>query len=144
MPDAATLSNPEVQEAYRIHERQQRINTGKVGSILVFLLMPAGVVLDYFVYYEKLGYFLAVRLISSALAVVLWILHTTSVGQRHVRWLGLPIALVPAMAVAWMIYKTEGPDSPYYAGLNLVLLSVSAVVHWNIFESFLAVSAGIG
>ena len=141
MPDAATLSNPEVLDAYRIHARQQRINTGKVASALVVLLMPAGVVLDYFVYPKQLGYFLAVRLLCSALAGGLWFLHTTSVGQRHVRWLGLPIALLPALAVAWMIYKTEDPDSPYYAGLNLVLLAVSAVVHWSILESFLAVSA---
>jgi len=31
--------------------------------------------------------------------------------------------------------------SPYYAGLNLILLAVSVVVHWSIWESLVAVAA---
>ena len=44
-----------------------------------------------------------------------------------------------------MIYFTKkahyyaGPESPYYAGLTLVLLGVSVVVHWSTLESLLAV-----
>ena len=141
MSDAALILQPEFQEAHRAHERQQRINTGKVASALVVFLMPAGVVLDYFVYWEQLVPFFWIRLFGSGLGAVLWWLHTTSFGQRNVRWLGLPIALAPAFCVAWMIYRTEGAGSPYYAGLNLVLLAVSAVVRWSFVESLLAVAA---
>src|SRR6185436_6607606 len=76
----------------------------------------------------------------SALGVVLWVLHASSFGQKHIRWLGLPIAFVPAFCVAWMIYRTGNPVSPYYAGLNLVLLAVSVVARWNFIESLLAVA----
>ena len=140
MVNASLIQQPEFQEAYRAHERQQRINTGKVASALVVFLMPAGVVLDLFVYEKEVVRFLWIRLFGSALGVVLWILHASSFGQRHVRWLGLPIAFVPAFCVAWMIYLKEGFDSPYYAGLNLVLLAVSVVVRWNFVESLLAVA----
>ena len=137
------ILQPEFQAAYQAHDRQQRINTGKVASALVVILMPAGVLLDFFVYPQELAYFLNVRLFCAALAGVLLYLHLTPFGQRHWRWLGLPIALLPALGIAWMIHKTQGPDSPYYAGLNLILLAVSMVVRWNTLESVLAVAAVI-
>jgi C4-dicarboxylate-specific signal transduction histidine kinase len=38
-----------------------------------------------------------------------------------------------------MIYATEGIYSPYYAGLNLIVLAVSVVVRWDVRESIFAV-----
>jgi signal transduction histidine kinase len=140
MVNASLILQPEFQEAHRAHERQQRINTGKVASALVVFLMPAGVVLDLAVYPREVIPFLWIRLFGSALGAVLWILHASSFGQKHVRWLGLPIAFVPAFCVAWMVYRTGDPVSPYYAGLNLILLAVSVIVRWNVIESLLAVA----
>jgi two-component system sensor histidine kinase PhcS len=143
MPDPSLINQPEFKAAFLANEQQQRISTGKVASALVMILMPAGVALDYFVYRDEMGFFLVLRLVCSALAAVLWFLHTTSFGERNCRLLGLPIALLPAFFIAWMIYVTEGPSSPYYAGLNLILLAVSVVVHWSVRESVLAVSTVI-
>ncbi|HWN94334.1 MAG TPA: HAMP domain-containing sensor histidine kinase, partial [Methylomirabilota bacterium] len=142
MADASFTLQPEFQEAHRAHERQQRVFTGKVASALVVFLMPAGVVLDYFVYPGELVPFLWIRLFGSALAAVLWIVHTTSFGKEHVRWFGLPIPFVPAFCIAWMIYRSGDAASPYYAGLNLILLAISVVGHWSFVES-LVVVAGV-
>lgn len=143
MAELGTLNNPEFREAFLENERRDRVKTGRIASALVVFLMPAGVTLDYFVYrrepFNHLWDFLLLRLLCSALAGVLWYLHTRPFGERHYKWLGLPIAWLPAAFICWMIYATEGPTSPYYAGLNLILLAVSVVVHWNIRESFLAV-----
>src|ERR1051325_7208847 len=143
MPSSAAiaLSNPEFRLAFLANEQQDRLSTGKVASALVVFLMPAGVALDKFVYPEKVGSFLVLRLICSALAAVLWWLHTTSVGKKHYRLLGLPIALLPAFFITWMIYAKGDPTSPYFAGINLILLAVSVVVHWSLAESLLAVGA---
>ena len=65
MPASATLKSPEIREAHAAHERQQRINTGKVASALVVFLMPAGVVLDFFVYEKQLLPFFLIRLLGS-------------------------------------------------------------------------------
>ncbi len=139
MTDQLTLRNPEFQAAFLANERQERINTGKVASALVFFLMPFGSLLDLFLYQESFGLFLVLRLICSALAGVLWYLHTTPFGENNYKLLGLPIALLPAIFIAMMIYMKGGPSSPYYAGLNLILLAVSVVVHWSTRESLLAV-----
>jgi signal transduction histidine kinase len=105
--------------------------------------MPAGIVLDAYVYPDRLGFFLILRLACSVLAGVLWFLHTTTFGQKHYRTLGLLIALLPALFIAVMISDEAGsvkyPVSPYYAGLNLILLAASVVVHWSTFESLLVV-----
>jgi signal transduction histidine kinase len=139
MSEQLTLHDPAVRAAFVENERQERVSTGKLASALVVFLMPFGVLLDWAVYPEKLKLFFLVRLLCSACAVGLWQLHRTSLGAKHYRYLGLPIALLPAATISWMIYATEGPVSPYYAGLNLILLSVSVVVHWNVRESLLAV-----
>jgi signal transduction histidine kinase len=133
------LNQPEFRAAFLANERQERVNTGKVASALVVILMPVGVVLDLYVYPDYWRFFLVLRLVCSVLAGGLWFLYTTPFGQRHNQALGLPIALLPAFFIAWMIYYTGVPTSPYYAGLNLILLAVSVVVRWDVVESLLAV-----
>ena len=100
--------------------------------------MPLGIVLDYFVYPEHLVKFLELRLLCSLLVIVIWSLHSTSIARKHYPVVGLFIVILPAFFIAWMVYAT-GPVSPYYAGLNLILLAVSVVVRWNMSESLLAV-----
>jgi signal transduction histidine kinase len=127
-------------EAYSASERQERLSSGKVACALVVFLMPAGISLDLFVYPERWLYFLILRLLCAVLAGVLWVVHCRPLGERYYRFLGIPIAILPAFFIAWMIAVTEGPLSPYYAGLILILLAVNAVVHWSTTESFIAIA----
>jgi len=136
----AVWLQPEFKQAFFANEREERLKSGKVACALVIFLMPAGVTLDLFVYPELWIQFLPLRLVCSGLAGGLWFLHTTSFGVRHYRLLGTPIAILPAFFIAWMISVTQGPNSPYYVGLIVILLAVNAVVHWTTGESFLAMA----
>ena len=98
----------EFQEAFVANERRERIRSGKVACALVVFLMPAGIILDRYVYPERWADFLLLRLLCSGLAAGLWALHNTSFGSRHYRFLGIPIALLPAFFISWMIGITEG------------------------------------
>ena len=141
MPDIV-LDNREVRQAFTEHDRQETVANFKIACALGMLLMPAGIVLDYYMYREQAeaGHFTALRFASSAvIAVFLGILLTPS-GRKHYRFLGVTLFLVPASFIAWMIYATEGALSPYYAGLNLVLLMLAFVLHWTFRESLWAVS----
>ena len=108
-------------DAFRTHERQERINTGKNAAALVVFLMPAGVLLDYFVFvfgnpqgdWRLVREFFILRLLCSALVGVIWYLHTTRLAERYCRYLGPPIALLPAFFISWMIYELGDPQSPY-------------------------------
>jgi two-component system sensor histidine kinase PhcS len=140
--DDHNLNEPEFREAFLANEREVRISTGKLACALVFVLMPFGITLDYFVYPEHLIEFLKLRLLCSLLIVGIWLLHSTPIARKHYPVIGLPIVILPAFFMTWMVYKT-GSASPYYAGLNLVLLAVSVVGHWSMLETFLAVSSVI-
>ena len=138
--NTSNFSNAGFRAAFEAHEQQARVNTGKIAAALVAVLMPFGVSLDLAVYDRPTqGFFLILRLCCAVLAVVIWFLLTRPFGQRHHRPLGLLTALLPAFFITWMIYDQEGPYSPYYAGLNLIILAVSVVVRWSALESLLVV-----
>jgi len=118
-------------QAYSDYERRIYVRHLEVGSYLVMVLMPAGVVLDYFVYREHLLYFSILRLASAALGGCVWLVLRTKLRDKIHRYLSLELALMPAFFICWMIYASDGAASTYYAGLNLVLLSVALVMRWS-------------
>ncbi len=136
------LEEPEFWKAFWAHEQEVRISTGRLACALVFVLMPLGITLDYFVYPKHLLEFAELRLICSLLIVGVWLLHSTAIARKRYPLVGLPIVILPAFFITLMVYKTESA-SPYYAGLNLIMLAVSAVGHWSMLETFLAVGSVI-
>ena len=141
--EKSSLGQAEFREAFLASEKQVRVSTGKLACALVFVLMPFGITLDHFVYPEHLLRFFEMRLLCSLLIVGIWLLHTTPIAKKCYPVVGLPVVILPAFFICWMIHVTKGADSPYYAGLNLILLAVSAVGHWSLLESFLAVGSVI-
>ena len=145
MVENPTFSNPDFAAAFAANERQERLKTGKVASALVVFLMPLGSIMDWLVYYPQRWDFLKLRILCSVLAAGLWYLHTTELGRRHYRRLGILIAILPAFFLCWIIAEAKGPlmgaTSDYYAALNLILLAVSVVVRWDFWESMFCVAA---
>ncbi|MFM1942257.1 MAG: hypothetical protein RI897_1239 [Verrucomicrobiota bacterium] len=136
----AAIHSPEFLASYREDESNVRIRTGKLACALVFVLMPAGVLLDLTVYPKLASEFLWLRLLCSLLISGIWGLHFTRFARKHYQWVGIAIPILPVLFMTYMIYVTEGPRSPYYAGLNLVLLAISAVGHWSTRESVITSS----
>jgi two-component system sensor histidine kinase PhcS len=132
------MSKAEFREAFLANEQQVRISTGRLACALVFVLMPFGVLLDYFVYPDYVRKFLGLRLLCSLLIAGVWALHSTPIARKYYPVIGLPIVILPAFFITWMIHITDSA-SPYYAGLNLIILAVSAVGHWSFSETFLAI-----
>ncbi|HTI97422.1 MAG TPA: ATP-binding protein [Dongiaceae bacterium] len=139
MPSSFT-NTPEIRRAFAEYDRQSIINNVKVGCWIGMLLMPAGVVLDYFVYRSRVGHFFILRLACSALIAIFWAVVDSPAGRKHPRVLGVLLAMFPTSFISWMIFVTEGSVSPYYAGLNLVLLVIGFVLYWTLIESLIAVS----
>ncbi|MDH7501151.1 MAG: ATP-binding protein [Verrucomicrobiota bacterium] len=149
MPDSGTAQSASLdrdadfQRAFAESEREVRMQTGQLACLLVVLLMPAGVLLDTMLYPESLGRFFLYRLASVALVSVIWFLHRTEFGRKHYRFIQLFIVYIPCLFMTMMIWDSQRPDSPYYAGLNLVLLAISAVGHWPLLETVLSVAGVI-
>ena len=134
------MSNDNVQQAFAEYDRQVRISNSKLGAVLAIILMPAGAALDHFVYPDRLWEFLKLRLLCSLLVGVVWFLFLTPLGKRHYRVLGMTWYMLPALFIAWMIRNADDPVSPYYAGLNIVLLAIGLILPWTYKENLLAVA----
>ena len=134
------VKSEEILRAFEEYDRKVILNNISIGCLIGIVLMPLGTVLDYFVYYNQVFPFFKLRLLCSFLIGLFWIVVKSSQGQRHPREFGMLLAFFPAFFISWMIYKTAGAHSSYYAGLNLVLLVVGFVLHWTFIESLIVVS----
>lgn len=124
----------EIGRAYQEADRDLRIRHSKVWCVLALVLMPAGVSLDYFVYPHLVEPILKIRLLCDVGVGAILVLLYTPFGRRHIRVLGICWALLPSLAMAWMIFISEGAVSPYYAGLNLVMITVCLLMPWTLGE----------
>ena len=91
---------PEIQKAFVEHDRQATFTNFQVACYLGILLMPAGVVLDWFVYPQRIRFFLVLRLACSALITFFWAIARTNVGRKHYRLLGLVLAMLPTFFIS--------------------------------------------
>jgi signal transduction histidine kinase len=126
------LNDPEIQQAFAEYDRQDSITNSKVGCLLAIALMPAGTFLmDFFVYDSKIKDFFQLRLISALLTVIVLALLFTRHSQKYYRALRMAWYWIPMIFIACMIYAAKDPGAPYYAGFNLVLLTVGVVLPWT-------------
>jgi signal transduction histidine kinase len=138
---SSTQPSSEILRAYTRYTVSGSIRNSKVACVLVIVLMPAGALLDYFVYPGYLWYFFKLRLLCSALtALVLLGLSQPRLVERHYRLLCMGWYVLPAFIISWMIAATDGATSPYYAGLNLVILAASSIIQATFIDSLVAVS----
>jgi signal transduction histidine kinase len=129
--------DPALTSAYREYDRRLRLRYSKASCVLVGLLVPAGVSLDYFMYPSMSREFLVARLAVGLVALAVLALHHTAFGARYVQPLGWLPPLLTNVVICWMIYRTEGAASPYYAGLNLVLFGIAVLLPWSFLEALL-------
>lgn len=137
MPEVTAPNEEQIQREFLEHERSVRVTNFRIACLTAFVFMPAGSSLDWLVYPDQFGEFLTLRLICSALLLFIWWFVTTPFGARHYRALGLILPGLPSFFISLMIYRTEGAESVYYAGLNLVLLGAAMILRWSVRESLI-------
>ena len=123
-----------LRQAYADADHEQRIRLSRIGCVLAVVMVPLFWGLDWVVYPSHVYEFGLARLLCDVGIMAIWALLATALGRRWIRFLGIAWALCPGVAISWMIYASEGADSPYYAGLNLVLIIVSLLMPWTAIE----------
>jgi signal transduction histidine kinase len=122
-------------EAYNIHERELRIHYTRIGCALSLILMPAGISLDFFIYPNLLLDLFQIRIFCDIATIGILLLTYSPLGKQYIILLGLFMVLFPNLSMSLMIYISEGAMSPYYAGLNLVILGVGILLPWTFKET---------
>ncbi len=99
-----------------------------MASILVLLFIP----LDYFTIPDHFRSFIILRVACSLTVLSIYFFSFTAIGRENSHLLGGATATFIGGIIASMIRFHGGYQSPYYAGLNLVILSVSMLFAWGL------------
>lgn len=147
MPDRVTSPPDQLRlnERFQAHERDVRVANYRTCGLLAMLFMLAGSSLDWVVYgWDGMMGFLPLRVGSVGVLAAMNVLLRTEWGARKHRLLGLLMGAPLVVVIAIMIARTEGAASPYYAGLNLVLLGAAVLMRWTVVDSILVVFMTVG
>lgn len=151
--------SPEVMAAFERHERELGLRRLRLGCIIAMALTPAGIIIDWVLLAPPKGpvrpeetnsllELFLIRVICSVAILPILALSRTPFGARYFRQLGVLLSLAPAACMALIISMTNGKyhgvDSPYYAGLNMVLLGIGMVMQWTAAQSLAAVGLVFG
>lgn len=106
-------------------------------SALAFTLVPAFFLLDYMVVSPQLlGRFALYRGLATIIPVIqFFVLRATRPSNRSIIH-GYLLTIVTAGAIALMTTNLGGFNSPYYAGLNLVIIAIVVLLPWGFAHSF--------
>jgi two-component system sensor histidine kinase PhcS len=137
MPNYQPKNSGEIRQAFLEGERAVWIRNFRVACILAAIFTIAGCSLDALVYPSYFNEFFKLRLICATSLLFIWWLVKTPIGTRHYRLLGLLLPALPTLFCSLMIYESTGENSPYYAGLNLVLLGAAIILRWTFVDSVL-------
>lgn len=123
--------NPE----YLAADNALRLRNLKIGFLLTLFFVPAGNCLEWFVYRDKIWEFFLIRLLFDVVQLPIFLLLFFPIGKRHIKLLCHVWPLIPVSMVSWLIYRSEGSVSPYYAGLNLMIIVACFLIPFTWAES---------
>lgn len=127
--------NEELTSAYKAEDLKLRLRRSKIGCILGATMTPSSAFLDYLVYPEFFATFLEIRLLVTLLILGLFALHYVEFGKKHVVYLTLLLTMLINGYIGILIFYADGSASPYYSGLNLVILAAGVLFPWRVRET---------
>ncbi|TVQ41226.1 MAG: sensor histidine kinase, partial [Spirochaetaceae bacterium] len=98
------------------------------AAIAAAIAFPVFGLLDFVMYPDHLTALLALRLAVVVASVCIYFAAKSELGERFPHRLAMAEYLVCSVGLAIMVHLTEGYQSPYYAGINLVLIVFVAIL----------------
>ena len=129
------MNTPEFQHAYEAENRRDYIANATIGSIVSIPLQLSCLVMDNVMYHDNIALFIKVRACVAlwTLLVLLW--FKRSPATCPLRLFGITWFTGPLIMVLWMIYWVHDPRSPYYAGLNIIMLAMGLISPWTYLQN---------
>ncbi len=134
------MNTSHLKQAYADYLQSVRLSNIRVALLLEIPLMPAGAVLDWFVYPKFFVPFLEMRVACSVAILLVLILLQGKWRNQLYPYLVHSWYVLPCLTMALMVGMSEGARSPYYAGFNLIVLGASVVMQISVAESLLALA----
>ncbi|AEI78388.1 sensor protein FixL [Cupriavidus necator N-1] len=129
------MSTNQLYAGYQSELADFRLAFSRGGAYTAIALVLLGVGLDYGQYpQQQLAFGVARVLVSLLIAGVVVVLYSAA-GRRFAPWLTLTWLLLPQIMIAWMIWQTEGAQSPYYVGLNLAIFASGIALPFGLWQN---------
>ena len=120
---------------YEAELAEFRLAYSRTGCAVATALVACGVGLDLIFYPSQAWQLGVVRgLCTLALLFALVLLHRPGAVQ-HARELTLAWLVLPQVMITWMIYATQGAESPYVFGLSLALYAAGIIMPIGFLQS---------
>lgn len=132
----------DLSQEFNKEDQALRTRRTRVACLLTIVFMPMGSSIDYLVYPDWLLEFLGIRILCTAFSYGLFVLNNTKWGSRHAVALSQVWAISLVSSFGLMILLTEGSVSPYYATINIAILTATVIMPWKLKEAiFMSVAA---
>ena len=77
----------------------------------------------------------------SIVSLLLYYVSFLKFGKKNIRYLALTMLLMVGIALEAMIVNSGGYASPYYSGINLLILVMSLLLAWRVREALMGSAA---
>ncbi|NNC89282.1 MAG: hypothetical protein HKN82_12550 [Akkermansiaceae bacterium] len=125
---------------YNEEEQRTRVAWTRRAAVIFMVFVLAGAAMDLIAYPAKAAEFLRWRAVCAGVLAILLGVSFLPVGPFGIRGIGHAIAASPAVLVLYMVLLTAGGVSPYYAGLNIIMLGSCLLLRWRVVDGFVHAS----
>jgi signal transduction histidine kinase len=129
------MNDPEIQKAYEDQNRRAYIANATFGSIVSIPLNLSCSIMDKWMYPEHMWEFFRLRVYCGLLTILVWFWFRGPIKGCHRRIFGTTWFMGPLLMIYWMIYRVHDSYSPYYAGLNIILLAMGLISPWTYIQN---------
>jgi response regulator RpfG family c-di-GMP phosphodiesterase/signal transduction histidine kinase len=98
-------------------------------------MYPLFIPLDFLIYPDLAATFALIRLAVVVLSIAVHFLMRISVVQRHAIYVAMFSYLYCMLSIVVMVHLADGYASPYYAGINLVLIAFMFILPLNLYQT---------
>lgn len=133
-------------EKFEAEEANERVPNCRITSGLAAIFIAAGAVMDRLAFPnpEQWKLLVFLRMECSATLLLLYALLGGSWGKKHHLMLGHMLEVIVIVSILTMIGITGGKDSPYYAGLCLVMVGAGLLLRWSFWHGLFNVVFACG
>ena len=137
---ADALVNPLDQEiilrkAFRDYESGIAFTNARRAALFAAVFMLAASSLDWVILPAHAAEFLVIRAACALLLGLIYVYLGRTRQTKNSTIVAQGIALLPTISICIMIAVTDGGNSVYYAGFNLVLVGLSLLLRWTFMNS---------
>jgi signal transduction histidine kinase len=130
------MNDADFQKAYEEQNRRDYITNATIATVIQIPLNLFCLIMDHHVYPDKWWLFFKARVCSVLVVALAWAWYKLPIRKGERRF-GVLWIMSPLIMILWMIYAADAIGSPYYAGLNIILLGMGLLTPWAYIQNIL-------